>query len=75
MTSRICARLNDEEAKLIRSYAAMNNISVSALIRQTILEKIEDEYDLKLLRKALAEWEKNPITYTLDEVGRMLDFQ
>lgn len=72
MTTTICARLSEEEGKLIRQYADMNNVTVSELMRRTILEKIEDEHDLKLLSEALAEWEKNPISYTLDEAEKML---
>lgn len=73
MTATICARLSEEEGRLIRDYAEMNNVTVSDLIRQTILEKIEDEYDLKLLREALAEWENSPVTYTHEEAAKMLD--
>ena len=33
-----------------------------------IPEQIEDEYDLRVYKKALTDYGKNPITYTLDEV-------
>lgn len=65
-------RLSNEDSDLFKRYAAMNGISVSELVRRSVLEKIEDEYDLKLYEKALAEYEKNPKTYTLDEVEREL---
>ena len=68
----ISLRLSNEESNLFKRYAEMNGISVSELVRRSVLEKIEDEYDLKLYEKALAEYEKNPVTYTLDEIEREL---
>ena len=65
-------RMNDEESALIKKYAEMNGMSVSDLLRQSVMERIEDEYDLKCYYKALAEYEKNPVTHTLDEVEREL---
>lgn len=65
-------RLNEEDGKLIKAYAEMNNISLSELIRKAILEKIEDEYDLECYEKAMMEYKKNPKIYTLDEAKREL---
>ena len=70
MIFKIC--ISDEDALLIRSYAELNGIGVSELVRKTIIEKIEDEIDIELARKALAEYEADSVTYTHDEVGRML---
>lgn len=69
----VSLRLTKEEEQIIKGYAEINKLSMSELFRQTVLEKIEDEYDLKLLREALTEWEKDPIIYTHEEVGKMLD--
>ncbi len=66
-------RLNEEDTKLIKAYAEINNISLSDLVRNAILEKIENEYDLKCYKKAIEEYKKNPKTYTLDEVKRELE--
>lgn len=68
----ISLRLPDEDSMLIKKYAELNKISVSELIRQTILERIEDEYDLKAYEKAIKEYKENPVTYSLDEVEREL---
>jgi len=56
---------------LIKKYAEMNNISVSDLIRQSVMERIEAEHDLKEYEKALADYRKNPVTYSHEEVMRM----
>ena len=68
----ISLRLNDEDAMLIKKYAELNSLSVSELIRQAVIEKIENEYDLEIFDKAMAEYEENPVTYSLDEVEKEL---
>ena len=50
----------------------LKNLSVSELIRKTMLEKIEDEYDLKSYEESMAAYKKNPVTYSLDEVEKEL---
>ena len=42
------------------------------LIRKAVRKKIEDEIDLQRYDKAMEEFKKNPVTYSHDEVGRML---
>ena len=68
----ISVRLNEKDTKLVKAYAKMNNISLSDLVRNAILEKIEDEYDLDLYNKAIEEYNENPKTYTMDEVKEEL---
>ncbi len=68
----ISVRLSEEDTELIKAYATLNNISVSELIRNAVLEKIEDEYDLESYKKAIKEYKNNPKTYTLDEVKEEL---
>lgn len=68
----ISLRLNDEDTELFKNYAKLNGVSISELIRQSVIEKIENEYDLKAYEKAIAEYHKNPITYSLEEVEKEL---
>ena len=68
----ISVRLNDDDTRLVKIYAEMNNMSLSDLIRMAVIEKIEDEYDLECYEKAIKEYEENPKTYTLDEVKKEL---
>ena len=68
----ISVRLSDKDTELIKAYADMNNISLSDLIRNAVLEKIEDEYDLECYKKAIEEYQKNPKTYTMEEVKEEL---
>ena len=68
----ISLRLSEEDTRLIKSYAAIHNVSVSELFRQAVIEKIEDEYDLKAYEKAMAEYKADPVTYSLDEAEKEL---
>lgn len=71
----ISIRLNPQDEQLFKSYAKTNNMSVSELIRNAVFEKIEDEYDLAIYRKALEEYNQNPISYSHSEVCRMLEIE
>lgn len=68
----LAARVSNEEERLIRKYAEVNNLSVSELIRTAVIEKIEDDIDLQLCKEAIKEFEKDPTTYTLDEIEKEL---
>lgn len=68
----ISLRLNDEDTVLFKRYAELNGITVSELLRQSVIERIEDEYDLNAYKEAMAEFKKNPVTYSLDEVEKEL---
>ena len=69
----ISLRLNDADTALVKKYAEMRNMSVSELIRQTIMERIEEEIDLAAYEKAIAEHRATPVTYSHDEVRKMLE--
>lgn len=71
----ISLRLNDEDTILIKKYAELNRLSVSELIRQTVIERIESEYDLEMFDKAMEEYKNNPVAYSLDEVEKELGIQ
>ena len=68
----ISVRLNKEDTELIKAYAKINSISISDLVRNAVLEKIEQEYDLECYKKAMKKYKENPTTYTLEEVEKEL---
>lgn len=68
----ISLRLSKADSILIKKFAEMNGITVSELIRSSVMERIEDEYDLKIYKKAMQEFKKNPVTYSLEEVEKEL---
>lgn len=65
-------RLTEQEKKLADSYAKLHSISLGEAFKQALFEKIEDEYDLAVYEKAMEEYRKNPVTFTLDEVKKEL---
>ena len=71
----ISLRLSDDDTMLIKKYAEINKMSVSDLIRQSVMERIENEYDLEMFDKAMAEYKANPVTYPLDAVEKELGLQ
>jgi hypothetical protein len=69
----ISLRLNNKEDALFRKYAAMKKMSVSEIIRETVPEKIEDEYDLETYDLAVKEYRENPVIYSHREVIEQLE--
>jgi toxin-antitoxin system, antitoxin component, ribbon-helix-helix fold len=47
----ISLRVPERELNIFKSYAKLNNSSLSEIIRTTLLEKIENEYDLKVFEE------------------------
>lgn len=72
MMNTITLRLNDADAQLFKSYAEAHGMTLTDLIRISVLEKIEDEYDLAALREALEN--PNPVFYSMEEVKEELGF-
>lgn len=64
----ISFRLSDEEKRLITDFSKRNNITVSELILNSILEKIEDEEDYALGEKIMLD-PNTKITGTLKELA------
>ena len=62
-------RVDQQEKKLIQDYAKTFGMSVSEVVRQAILEKIEDELDLKVAEAAHKEFLKDPVVIPFDEVA------
>lgn len=68
----ISLRLSEADTTLFKKYAEMNGMTVSELVRRSVLEHIEDECDLKAYEAAMAEFEADPVTYSLEEVEKEL---
>ena len=47
----ISLRVPEEELARYKDYARIQNQSLSAVIRATMMERIEEEYDLKVIEK------------------------
>ncbi|MDD9339833.1 MAG: DUF6290 family protein [Providencia heimbachae] len=49
-------RISSEEAALFESYASAKGLSFSELCRSALMEKIEDELDLKVAQESYDEY-------------------
>lgn len=64
----ISVRLNDASENELKMIAKFEGVSVSEYVRNIINEKLEDLYDLQIGTNALEQYNKNPVTFTMDEV-------
>ena len=69
----ISLRLEEADALLIKEYAYMKRLTVSELLRQTVMDRIMEEFDLHAYKKAAAAFQDDPATYTHKEAGEMLE--
>ncbi|MCY1691420.1 DUF6290 family protein [Exiguobacterium sp. SL14] len=51
--STISVRLDDQDTRLIKEYAKAKNITISTLVRDAVLDRIEDEIDLQLYHDSM----------------------
>lgn len=56
-------RLNEEEKNLFQSVSELYGGKLSTTIKQLALDKLEDEYDLKLIKDYEDRKERNEIEY------------
>lgn len=69
----ISLRMNDEEAKLLRDYVSVNNLNMSQFIRELIIDKLEEEFELDEARILHAyQKAKNEKKYDHTEVWEIL---
>lgn len=68
----ITVRLNEEESKAFDAYAELNDMPLSTLLKKTLEEKMEDEFDMSVIRT----YERDGAgeTYTHEEMKGMLGF-
>lgn len=70
MSTTFTMRLDDGQKELIAEYAAMHGKSMSEFMLDAALDIIENETDLRDWKAAKAEFDKNPKTYSNDEIMR-----
>lgn len=62
-------RLSEKEEKMLKTVANFEGVSVSQFVRDSIDEKINDLYDIKIGEEDLMKFQNgNMQTYTYDEV-------
>jgi hypothetical protein len=71
--SFITLRISEKEEQLIKEYAKVNNISISELFRSSVLERIENDNDLKLYHEAMKEHHHTPGDISFDDMMKGLN--
>jgi plasmid stability protein len=68
--SILAVRLSDQDKNALAGYARFHGKSISAMAREILIEKIEDEEDIR----DYIEYKKSPDhkTYTHEEMGEKL---
>lgn len=75
MDTTMTVRLSQADKEIIAHYAKSKGRSTSDIVREAILERIEDDLDLALYRQAMAEHQENPVSFSLDEVAKLLEIE
>ena len=69
----ISLRVSEVEKILLESYARVRGVNLSDAVKETVFEKLEDEYDLKTIRDHEEKKAKGLIKYySLDETKKEL---
>lgn len=72
--STITFRISNDEKELVLEYAKAHNSSLTELYRNAVLDKIEDEIDLKTLRTAMKiSQEKKEVGISQEEMENLLN--
>lgn len=64
----VSIKMTKEEKQLADAYAERNGVSLNEAMKKAFFEKIEDEYDIALADAGLREYEKDPKTYSHEEI-------
>ena len=63
------------EEALIQEYSDLHQMTIPEVIRKLTIEAIEDEIDVKAFSDAKKRYEQNSVSYSHEEVGKMLGFR
>ena len=67
-------RFSEDEQEMIEQYALLHAMKISEVIRKATMEMIEDEMDVRAFKEAKERFEKNPVIYSHEDVGKELGF-
>ena len=70
MSTTFTMRIEDSQKILISEFAAVHGKSMAEFMLDAALDVIEDAIDLRDWKEAKAEFDKNPVTYTAEEIAK-----
>ena len=59
--------MNKKKTRL-KTYAEFMDETLSTLFKKALLEKIENDFDLRVGQEALKEYKQDPVTYSVAEM-------
>ena len=65
-------RISEEELELAKEFSKIKGKSVSELLRDSLLEKVEEYMDYQDAVNALKEYEQDEVSFDTDTVKRVL---
>ena len=68
----ISLRISEEDLELAKEFSKIKGKSVSELLRDSLLEKVEDYMDYQDAVSALKEYEQDEVAFDTDTVKRVL---
>ena len=75
MNTTMTVRLSQEDKDIIAKYAETKGRSISDIVREAILDRIEDELDLEIYRRTIEEYRKDSVCYSPEETAKRLDIE
>lgn len=69
-SSTLTIRIDSKEKDMLSSYAKVYGLSSSEFARRSILEKIEDELDIKEWKASKEEFEADPETLSAEDIAK-----
>ncbi len=69
MSTTFTMRMNESQKTLISQYAAVQGQSMAEFMLESALDVIEDAIDLRDWKEAKAEFDRDPVTYSADEIA------
>ena len=64
----VTVTLTEGAVELIKTFAEQKGITLTEYCKQAILDHLEDDEDIRDADAAYAEYLKNPVTYSLEEI-------
>jgi hypothetical protein len=71
--AHVSLRVSEQEKSWMENYAKLHGVNLSDAVKSAFFEKLEDEYDLKVIKEYEEEKAKGAVKfYSLDEVVKEL---
>lgn len=69
----VTVNFHEKAVELMKEFAAKKNLSLSEYCKQAILDRLEDDEDIRDANAAYTEYLKNPVTLSHEEFWRELE--